>query len=106
MLIHVVVESDKITFISEKGQTVSVPEDGYVIVMSGDYRTNAAHMFAVGDEVVLDINSSVDLDEMETVFGGGGKLLVDGKIVEENSPNMLFDNPQHPRLQDFLKKVL
>ena len=84
-LVKFVVVDDVITHISEKGQTVAVPEDGYVIVMSGDYRTNAAHMFAVGDEVVLDITSSVDLDEMETAFGGGGKLLVDGKIVEANS---------------------
>ena len=84
-LVKFIVVDDEITFISEKGQTVTVPEDGYVIVMSGDYRTNAAHMFAVGDEVVLDVTSSVDLDEMETAFGGGGKLLVDGKIVEANS---------------------
>ena len=84
-LVKFVVVDDEITFISEKGQTVTVPEDGYVIVMSGDYRTNAAHMFAVGDEVVLDVTSSVDLDEMETAFGGGGKLLADGKIVEANS---------------------
>ncbi|MBQ3567630.1 MAG: phosphodiester glycosidase family protein, partial [Anaerotignum sp.] len=84
-LVKFVVVDDEITFISEKGQTVSVPEDGYVIVMSGDYRTNAAPMFEVGDEVVMDITSSVDLDEMETAFGGGGKLLADGKIVEANS---------------------
>ena len=84
-LVKFVVVDDEITFISEKGQTVSVPEDGYVIVMSGDYRTNAAPMFAVGDEVVLDITSSVDLDDMETAFGGGGKLLVDGKITTANS---------------------
>ena len=35
--------------------------------------------------MTLDINSSVNLDGMETAFGGGGKLLVDGKIVEANS---------------------
>ena len=33
-------------------------------------------------------------------------FMADGKIVEENSPNMLFDAPQHPRLQEFLSKVL
>lgn len=84
-LVKFVVEDDEITYISNEGETVTVPEDGYVIVMSADYRKNAAPMFEVGDPVVLDINSSVDLDEMETAFGGGGKLLVDGKIVEANS---------------------
>jgi len=29
-----------------------------------------------------------------------------GNIVEENTPNEIFDNPQHPRLKDFLSKVL
>ena len=30
----------------------------------------------------------------------------EGVIVEENSPAELFQNPKHPRLQDFLSKVL
>ena len=29
-----------------------------------------------------------------------------GVIVEEGAPNTLFQNPKHPRLQDFLSKVL
>ena len=30
----------------------------------------------------------------------------EGKILEEGEPSVIFDNPQHPRLQDFLSKVL
>ena len=30
----------------------------------------------------------------------------EGKILEENTPAELFENPQHPRLKDFLSKVL
>ncbi|MBR5122441.1 MAG: phosphodiester glycosidase family protein, partial [Anaerotignum sp.] len=84
-LVKFVVENDEITYISAEGENVTVPANGYVIVMSADYRKNAAHMFTVGDAVVLDVTSSVDLDEMETSFGGGGKLLVDGKITTANS---------------------
>ena len=29
-----------------------------------------------------------------------------GQILEENTPDLLFDSPQHPRLKDFLSKVL
>ena len=29
-----------------------------------------------------------------------------GKILEEGSPEQIFGNPQNPRLQDFLSKVL
>ncbi len=84
-LVKFVVENDTITYVSQKGETVTVPEDGYLIVMSGDYYTNAANMFAAGDAIRLDITSSVNLDEIDTAFGGGGKLLVDGKITTANS---------------------
>ena len=29
-----------------------------------------------------------------------------GQVLEENAPQAFFNNPQHPRLQDFLSKVL
>ena len=38
---------------------------------------------------------------------GNRVLFMDeGKIVEQNTPQELFNNPQHPRLQEFLSKVL
>ena len=33
-------------------------------------------------------------------------FMADGKLLEENTPEELFRNPQHPRLKDFLSKVL
>lgn len=38
----------------------------------------------------------------------GNRLLfmADGKLLEQGDPKELFDNPQNPRLQDFLSKVL
>ena len=33
-------------------------------------------------------------------------FIADGNILEEGTPEQVFDNPQHPRLQDFLRKVL
>ena len=30
----------------------------------------------------------------------------EGKILEQGSPDAIFNNPQHPRLKDFLSKVL
>ena len=30
----------------------------------------------------------------------------EGKILEQGAPDVFFGNPQHPRLQDFLSKVL
>lgn len=33
-------------------------------------------------------------------------FMADGEIKEENNPKDFFENPQHPRLKDFLSKVL
>ena len=33
-------------------------------------------------------------------------FIAEGNILEQNTPQELFDHPRHPRLQEFLKKVL
>lgn len=33
-------------------------------------------------------------------------FIAEGNILESNTPDQLFDHPTHPRLQEFLKKVL
>ena len=33
-------------------------------------------------------------------------FMADGRLIEEGSPEAIFQNPQSPRLQDFLSKVL
>ena len=33
-------------------------------------------------------------------------FMYNGKICEEGTPSKLFDNPKHPRTQEFLKAVL
>ena len=33
-------------------------------------------------------------------------FIADGNILEQGPPSQIFHNPQHPRLQEFLKKVL
>ena len=33
-------------------------------------------------------------------------FMADGKLVEQGTPAEIFDNPENPRLQDFLSKVL
>ena len=38
---------------------------------------------------------------------GNRVLFMDeGKIVEQGTPDEIFNHPQHPRLQEFLSKVL
>ncbi len=78
-LVKFVVQNNQITYISQPGETVNTPEDGYLIVMSADYRNNAAFQFQVGNTVSLQINSTIDFDQIDTAFGGGGLLLSNGQ---------------------------
>ena len=78
-LVKFVVQNNTITYVSQKGETVEVPENGYLIVMSGDYYTNAASVFKVGDTVTLQVSSTIDFDQIDTAFGGGGLLLLNGQ---------------------------
>jgi polar amino acid transport system ATP-binding protein len=39
--------------------------------------------------------------------GGTRVLFMDeGLIVEQNTPDAFFENPTHPRLKEFLSKIL
>ena len=38
--------------------------------------------------------------------GSKFKVMEEGKLGEQGTPEVIFTNPQSPRLQNFLKKVL
>jgi len=84
-------------------------------VMLFDEPTSALDPEMVGE--VLEVMKQLAVEGMTMVVvthemgfarevGNRVLFMADGKLLEENTPNELFDNPQHPRLQDFLKKVL
>ena len=84
-------------------------------VMLFDEPTSALDPEMVGE--VLDVMKELAEDgttmvvvthEMGFAKEVGSRVLfmADGRLLEENSPQELFGNPQNPRLQDFLSKVL
>lgn len=84
-------------------------------VMLFDEPTSALDPEMVGE--VLDVMKQLARDGMTMVVVthemgfarevGSRVIFMDaGKIVEENTPQEFFSNPQSPRLQDFLAKVL
>lgn len=84
-------------------------------VMLFDEPTSALDPEMVGE--VLDVMKTLAQDGMTMVVvthemgfarevGSRVLFLADGKLVEEGSPKDIFENPQSPRLQDFLSKVL
>ena len=84
-------------------------------VMLFDEPTSALDPEMVGE--VLDLMKQLANDGMTMVVVthemgfarevGSRVLFMDaGKIVEQNTPKEFFENPQHPRLKEFLSKVL
>ena len=84
-------------------------------VMLFDEPTSALDPEMVGE--VLDVMKELARDGMTMVVvthemgfakevGSRVLFMADGRLIEEGSPYKLFTNPQSPRLQDFLAKVL
>ena len=84
-------------------------------VMLFDEPTSALDPEMVGE--VLDVMKSlaragmtmvVVTHEMGFAHEVGNRVLfmADGKLLEEGTPEEIFNSPQNPRLQDFLSKVL
>jgi len=84
-------------------------------VMLFDEPTSALDPEMVGE--VLSVMKELAQDGMTMVVvthemgfarevGNRVLFMDEGKILEEGTPDDIFSNPKHPRLQDFLKKVL
>ena len=84
-------------------------------VMLFDEPTSALDPEMVGE--VLEVMKELAADGMTLVVvthemgfakevGSRVIFMDEGKILEEDTPDALFSNPEHPRLQDFLSKVL
>jgi len=84
-------------------------------VMLFDEPTSALDPEMVGE--VLDVMKELAGEGMSMVVvthemgfarevGNRVLFMADGKLVEEGTPEEIFEHPKHPRLQEFLSKVL
>ena len=84
-------------------------------VMLFDEPTSALDPEMVGE--VLEVMKELARDGMTMVVvthemgfarevGNRVLFMADGKLLEEGTPEEIFNHPKHPRLQDFLSKVL
>ena len=95
-LVKLKVEKDTITYISQKGETVDTPEDGYLIIISGQYFDDLGQYFAVGQPVRLDVKTSLDLSKIQTAISGVGRILVDGQKPAQGQEGLVVSG-RHPR---------
>ena len=84
-------------------------------VMLFDEPTSALDPEMVGE--VLEVMKELARDGMTMVVvthemgfarevGNRVLFMADGQLLEQGTPDQIFDSPKHPRLQDFLSKVL
>ena len=85
-LVKIVVENDTITYISQPGETVTCPDgNGYIIIVKGIYADYANQNFHVGDHVSTRIESSINLNSIQTAVGGAGRILVNGEKANDGT---------------------
>lgn len=82
-LVKLTIQNNTITNISAKGETVAVPDDGYLIILSSKYYDDMQANLNVGQGAYTEFNTSIDLSAIETAVSGAGRIIRDGEIVSE-----------------------
>lgn len=90
----ITVENDTVTGKGVSlGGTVSVPEDGYILVIDDNMTPFLEYKFNIEDKVGLKIDFSPSIEDVQTAFGGGTLLLEDGKKTKITH-NVSGNNPR------------
>ncbi|HZK33370.1 MAG TPA: phosphodiester glycosidase family protein, partial [Tissierellaceae bacterium] len=91
-LVEVVVVEDKVASIRKGQEAVPIPENGYVLVARGE-EGNKMMNFSIGDPIVFNMNSNIDIKNIKFSIGGGSYILKNGQL---NKPDISKPG-NHPR---------
>ena len=91
---ELVIKNNKVSEVRINEPAVEIPEKGYVISATGDGAEFLKDNFKKGTKVELDIETSIDIDDIEFAISGGAQLIKDGKIPDKFSSNI---SGTHPR---------
>ena len=100
-LTKIVVTDGVISYISSPGETVNVPENGYIIVMSNATRQAQISKFSVGMGVSFTesekfvFREGKQISDIAVGISGGGELLRNGEVV--NNGMIIGENAYNPR---------
>ena len=98
-LYKIVVTNGKVTYVSKPGETVNVPENGYIIVLNSKIAQEKLQYYPVGQTVGFNENGTFvfrpnkKLSEIDFGISGGGEILRNGSLVS----NGLILNGRNPR---------
>lgn len=100
-LTKIVIQDSKVTYISNPGEIVEVPEKGYIIVMSNASRQTEIGKYSVGMTVGFSESEKFVFREGKSItdvsvgLSGGGELLRNGQVV--NNGLIIGENAYNPR---------
>lgn len=93
-LLEVVVEDGVVTAKNRDVGPVPIPENGYVLMCDLGIHTFLDDHLQVEDKIELSITTTPNFEDIETAVGGGGMILVDGKIPSEYSHTIAGTHPR------------
>lgn len=78
-----VVEDNVVLYQSEPGELVTVPENGFVIIMDEKTAVYSFKGFPVGTKIDKLIHTNVDMEKLELAISGGGKIISQGRVATD-----------------------
>jgi hypothetical protein len=94
-LVKLLVSNDKLTYISAKGETVSIPKDGFAVLLSGADYDKYKSKISAGQRAVCATKASVDINGVSAAISGGGMIVSGGKV--SLSGNTVTPDARQPR---------
>ncbi len=90
---EVLVVNGVIEQINNNGESVEIPENGYVLRSLPEYNSFVPDNLKVGEKLKLEISTSFDLEKAEMLIGGGTLLVKNGEKAEITH-NVSGNNPR------------
>ncbi len=98
----IVVEDDKVIYHAASGESVAIPDNGYVLMMDETYAGTYYHTLPIGTEVGIkasvrmDQQLVADIEDVALGIGAGGLLMKDGEMYQGAS-NIVSPTQRNPR---------
>ncbi len=92
-LVEIVVIDDKVSEIRYGKPATTIPDNGYILLASGNNARILIDTFKQGDSLTLNLGLNTNGKTIESAIGGGSLLINNGQVASFTEPI----NGNHPR---------
>lgn len=93
-VVKLVCEDGVIKYISQRGETVTVPPNGYIVAMNGITANEKAGVFKIGQRAEFFLRPTIDIATIQNAITGAGKILTEGAVADDGGT---VAGGRHPR---------